>query len=154
LPSSNAGSSVASAAAIAAESSSLIGTGSSGSSSVGARGLSGSTATAPTVSTIVETVASAGFVDLSVGDATFAYVAMPEGQSVTYHSGTTLASSTASTSSFNANLLLLDLAWEDSDEASYDDAHDSLLDEGHEDVHVGDLALAAFFNESDDWNSI
>ena len=58
----------------------------------------------------------------------------------------------AAAESSNSNLLLLDLAWADIDDASYDVADDSLYDDAnHEDTHVSDLALAAVMTEESDW---
>ena len=63
----------------------------------------------------------------------------------------TLTASTVSTQSSNADLLLLDLAWADAGDADYDVAEDSFLDAGDEELHVGDLALAAVLKDESNW---
>ena len=58
----------------------------------------------------------------------------------------------AAAESSNSNLLLLELAWADNDDASYDVADDSLYDGAHhEDTHISDLALAAVMTEESNW---
>jgi hypothetical protein len=60
-------------------------------------------------------------------------------------------SATASVSSAADDLLLLDLALTDLDDADYS-ADDALFGDGQdEEVHASDLALAAVLNEESDW---
>ena len=87
----------------------------------------------------------------SLANAAFAFLSMPESEFVGFQSMATLTASPVSTPSSNSDLLLLDLAWADAGDADYDVAEDSFLDAEDEEVHVGDLALAAVLKDESSW---
>jgi hypothetical protein len=153
--SSSSGSSSGLAAALAADSTSLVG-GSGGAAneqSYGVRGLGGNVPLTPTpVGSVVESSPSSS-ANVSLASKSFAFFATGADETSSFQADAGLGQKTVTTAaSSNANLLLLDLAWAGIDDVSYDAADDSLFDGSHDDdTHISDLALAAVMTEESDW---
>ena len=122
------------------------------SSSVGAAAAlgadAGSGVSAPT-STVQSSPSSS--LGVSVGSEVFAFVSSSESGTSVFQSNAGIGQATVAVSTSSSNLLLVDLALSDTDDAAYDVADDSLYDAGHEETHVSDLALAAVLSEESDW---
>lgn len=132
------------AAALAADSSSLV----VGGSSSGVMSPMGPSVSIPVVVTQVNTQVDAG---VSPSGQNFAFIATNADVATVSRSALNASQRTVAASSSNSNLLLLDLAWAGVDRSSFDFSEDALCDTQHEETNVSDLALAAVMSDEAEW---